>query len=124
MSDPPPEDGKAWWLPIYPVHHPKKGKIHLVFDSSAQYMGISLNSVLLQGITVSVASCQDSGKEKWHSWQTLNPCFTAFKLLQSIVITSVSFGSKVMILPSLSLNTVLLSTFLAIVQVWQWPTMV
>ena len=48
-SDLPPEDGKAWWLPIFPVHHPKKGKIHLVFDSYAQYMEISLNSVLLQG---------------------------------------------------------------------------
>ena len=49
VSDPPPEDGKAWWLPVFPVHHPKKGKIRLVFDSSAQYMEISLNSVLLQG---------------------------------------------------------------------------
>ena len=48
-SDLPPEDGKAWWLPVFPVHHPKKGKIHLFFDSSAQYMGISLNSFFLQG---------------------------------------------------------------------------
>ena len=49
VSDPPPEDRKAWLLPVFSVHHPKKGKICLVFDSSAQYMGISLNSVLLQG---------------------------------------------------------------------------
>ena len=26
VSDLPPEDGKAWWLPLFHVHHPKKGK--------------------------------------------------------------------------------------------------
>ena len=49
VSDPPPEDGKSWWLPAFPIHHPKKGKICLVFDSFTHYMGISLNSVSLQG---------------------------------------------------------------------------
>ena len=39
---------KPGGFPILPDHHSKKGKIRLVFDSSAQYMGISLNSVFLQ----------------------------------------------------------------------------
>ena len=126
VSDRPPEDEEAWWLPIFHVHHPKKGKICLFYNSSAHYMELALIqffSKVQTGITASVASCQDSRKDKWHSWQTLSPCFTTFKLIQSIMITSVSFGSKVMILPSLSLNIMLLSTFLAIVQVQWWPTM-
>ena len=35
MSDLPPEDGKAWWFHVFPVHHPKKGK--KFFYSSVQY---------------------------------------------------------------------------------------
>ena len=45
----PKTEGKTWWLPVFPVVHPKKGKCRLVFDSSAEYKGKSLNSVLLQG---------------------------------------------------------------------------
>lgn len=44
------EGEECWYLPIYPVFHPKKpNKIHMVFDSSAIYQGHSLNSFLLQG---------------------------------------------------------------------------
>ena len=45
--EPPP--GKSWFIPVFPVLNPKKSKIRLVFDSSAQYHGTSLNSELLQG---------------------------------------------------------------------------
>ena len=65
-----------------------------------------------------MASCQDPGKEKCHSRQTSSPCFTIFYLLQSIMIISVSFGSTMIIIPSLSLNIMLLSTCLAIIPVW------
>ena len=41
--------GKCWFIPIFPVSHPKKNKTRLVFDSSASYKGTSLNSALLQG---------------------------------------------------------------------------
>ena len=70
MSDPPPEDGKAWWLPVFPVHHPKKENIHLVLTTLRSTWELSLiqfYSKVQTGITVSIASCQDSGKKKWHS---------------------------------------------------------
>ncbi|KAM4544606.1 uncharacterized protein PAE49_017493 [Odontesthes bonariensis] len=48
---PPPEPGKElWYLPTFGVYHPKKpGQIRVVFDSSAECEGTSLNNVLLSG---------------------------------------------------------------------------
>ena len=41
---------ECWYLPIFGVYHPKKpDQIRVVFDSSAVFEGVSLNSVLLQG---------------------------------------------------------------------------
>ena len=40
---------QAWWIPIFPVIHPKKNKLRLVFDSSARYNGTCLNDHLFQG---------------------------------------------------------------------------
>lgn len=40
--------GKAYWLPIFPVSHPKK-KLRLVFDSSAKFEGTCFNDYLLKG---------------------------------------------------------------------------
>ena len=44
------QDGSIWYIPHHGVYHPKKpGKIHIVFDCSAEYQGDSLNEDLLQG---------------------------------------------------------------------------
>ena len=45
----PKRNGKAYWLPIFPVTHPKKGKVRLVFDSSATFSKTSLNDQLIPG---------------------------------------------------------------------------
>lgn len=42
--------GKSWYLPHHGVYHPKKPeKLRVVFDCSARFGGVSLNSELLQG---------------------------------------------------------------------------
>ncbi|XP_016336888.1 uncharacterized protein LOC107684994 [Sinocyclocheilus anshuiensis] len=48
---PPVNPGEeCWYLPSFGVYHPRKpGQIRVVFDSSAQFHGVSLNDVLLTG---------------------------------------------------------------------------
>ncbi len=48
---PPVKPGEeCWYLPSFGVYHPHKpGQIRIVFDSSAQFHGVSLNDVLLTG---------------------------------------------------------------------------
>ncbi|KAL2082436.1 hypothetical protein ACEWY4_022254 [Coilia grayii] len=44
------EEEECWYLPSFAVFHPQKpGQIRVVFDSSAQHSGMSLNNVLLSG---------------------------------------------------------------------------
>ncbi|XP_061175604.1 uncharacterized protein LOC133184531 [Saccostrea echinata] len=44
------DDGRVWYLPHHGIYHTKKpGKIRVVFDCSAVFRGVSLNSQLLQG---------------------------------------------------------------------------
>ncbi|RXN22446.1 hypothetical protein ROHU_006738 [Labeo rohita] len=50
LAPPVKENEEVWYLPIFGVYHPRKpGQIRVVFDSSAQYKGLSLNQVLLSG---------------------------------------------------------------------------
>ena len=48
---PPLKDGEeCWYLPTFGVYHPRKpNQIRVVFDSSAEHHGVSLNNVLLTG---------------------------------------------------------------------------
>lgn len=47
------EDGHVWYVPHHGVFHPKKNKIRVVFDCSAEFRGYCLNRELLQGPDVS-----------------------------------------------------------------------
>ncbi len=42
------EEGKVWYLLHHGVHHPKKRKLHVVFDCSVSFQGTSLNDELIQ----------------------------------------------------------------------------
>ncbi|XP_046562259.1 uncharacterized protein LOC124271225 [Haliotis rubra] len=50
IAPPVENDKEVWYLPLFGVRHPRKpDQIRGVFDASAAYEGISLNSILLQG---------------------------------------------------------------------------
>ena len=50
IAPPVQEDEEVWYLPVSGVYHPnKKDQIRVVFNSSASYRGLSLNSVLMTG---------------------------------------------------------------------------
>ncbi|KAI2655935.1 Heat-inducible transcription repressor HrcA [Labeo rohita] len=50
LAPPLGEREEQWYLPTFGVYHPKKpNQIRVVFDSSAQHSGISLDDVLLTG---------------------------------------------------------------------------
>ena len=49
-ADNTPKEGKCWYLPHYPVYHPKKpGKVRIVFDCSTKFEGRCLNKEVIQG---------------------------------------------------------------------------
>ena len=45
----PPPTGRFWYLPHFATYHNTKHTIRVVFDSSCEFQGVSLNKVLLPG---------------------------------------------------------------------------
>lgn len=43
------QDEECWYLLVFGIYQKKPGQIRCVFDSSATYEGVSLNSELLSG---------------------------------------------------------------------------
>lgn len=53
LAPPLKEDDECWYLPAFGVYHPQNpDQIRLVFNSSVQDDGISLNNVLLTGLNL------------------------------------------------------------------------
>ncbi|XP_078350822.1 uncharacterized protein LOC144635607 [Oculina patagonica] len=48
-DDAPPPPGRSWYLPHFATYHNTKHTIRVVFDSSCEFKGVSLNKVLLPG---------------------------------------------------------------------------
>lgn len=48
-ANPNHSQGRLWYIPHHGVYHPKKPKIRVVFDCSAEYQNESLDKHLLQG---------------------------------------------------------------------------
>ena len=48
-NDAPPPPGRSWYLPHFATYHNTKHTIRVVFDSSSEFRGVSLNKVLLPG---------------------------------------------------------------------------
>ena len=46
----------TWTLPHFPMYHPKKDKVHIVFDCVAKLKGFSFNDMLIQGARLSLQS--------------------------------------------------------------------
>ena len=85
------------YVPHKQVHHPKKKKIQVVFDCSAQYGGVSLNQQLLQGpdlINDLVGVLLTFREEPVAFVADFVACFTSFMLQNNIEIYFVFVGGK------------------------------
>jgi len=45
----PPRPGRSWYLPHFTTYNNTKHTVRVVFDSSSEFQGVSLNKVLLPG---------------------------------------------------------------------------
>lgn len=95
------EDEECWYLPTFGVYHPQKpNQIRVVFDSSTQYSGVSLNDVFL-----TVPNLNNSllgvllrfRKRRLQSWRTSSRCSIVSWCMKTTATSSGFCGTRTMI---------------------------
>ena len=91
-------EGRIWYLPHFGVYHPRKpDQIRVVFDSSAEFQGVSLNKELLPGpdlMNSLVGVLIRFRQENVAAMCDIEQMFTRFTWLQSIRTFFDSSGTK------------------------------
>lgn len=110
VAPPLAQDKECWYLPVFGIYHPKKpGRIGCVFDLSATYEIMSLNSELLSGLNSQTAyweSLYDLGKKGQELWKTYRNCYIYTPSERTIGTICDSFGTEITILTRTLSNTV------------------
>lgn len=97
----PTEEKFVWYLPHHPVFHPRKpGKVRVVFDCAANFLGVSLNDMLLQGPDLNnnlIGVLMRFRKSLLSSLLISSPCIIKSESTRTIVTRKDSYGGRVAI---------------------------
>lgn len=101
--------GQVWYLPHFGVYHPRKpSQIRVVFDSSAEFKGTSLNKELLPGQDLMNSLIGVLFRFRHHEvgvMADMNKCFTRSMWTLNTEISCVSCGLRTTIRPRRSWST-------------------
>ena len=97
----PTEERFVWYLPHHPVFHPRKpGKVRVVFDCAANFLGVSLNDMLLQGPDLNnnlIGVLMRFRNSLLSSLLISSPCIIKSESTRTIVTRKDSYGGRVAI---------------------------
>ena len=97
----PTEEKFVWYLPHHPVFHPRKpGKVRVVFDCAANFLGVSLNDMLLQGPDLNnnlIGVLMRFRNSLLSSLLISSPCIIKSESTRTIVTRKDSYGGRVAI---------------------------